>query len=255
MEEGQSSSGESNANRIFFGVMSASLAALAGVGYFQRYRLQKNMHTIQNTPQISISELERTLDRDPTDSFPGEVPRSFYIKVTGLVHSDFPIPCEHTTDEGAIHEKKVIGVGYSFFDGRNHTDEFVSETQRRYSRYYIHEGKESSKIYIDPFIGQPELECVHTHEEKNGNFLLSVICRRFGIKYAYKLKHTESILPLDRELLAIGNVTKQRNGTILLSEPQAKWFNLQHPGVLSLKVLFTWVWTQSIRKKNRWLKR
>jgi hypothetical protein len=50
---------------------------------------------------------------------------------------------------------------------------------------------------------------------------LSLVLGMFGIKYPYKYIHQEYVLPLNKELLVLGNVVKREDGTYHIVPPKS----------------------------------
>jgi hypothetical protein len=95
--------------------------------------------------------------------------------------------------------------------------------------YYIQ--SDATKLYVRNF--PVKLDLVESREEEGGtfkiyvfsysksfvgNFLVSLFLGYFRIPYPYKIVHEERILPINKKLLVLGNVTKSMDGNYYISQ-------------------------------------
>jgi len=218
-----------NENRSLFGtIVGSTLAAIGGAMVYGGYRDKVIASYVVDTPLTKLQDIPSILDKNPN------IP--IYTKLVGQVGSDFPITSEHTHEQAAIVEKKIQGVWYSFrYRESNLANSDTSESKVK-RPFYIHEGKGKLRVTIAPSLAEKcDLEKVHVHEERGGNFLLSLTLGLMGIAYPYKYIHTEYILPLNRNLLILGNVSKTQGGTITVNPPKTGFFVPDFPGVITMK--------------------
>jgi len=213
-----------------FGLSSAAFLYAA-------YRDSARRKYILSTPWAGLADLEKI---KPSDS-------PVYVKLEGRVGTDFPITAEISKEQGAIYEKISEGVWYSLRFRESRADRFQKDKLRRVSPFYLRVSDPAKpkggevKVSVTPFSEhEPKLEQVHKHEEPAGNFMLSLLLGSFYIPYPYKVIVTESTLPLNRNLLAAGVVTRLRDGRLQLSSPDAGFFVPDRHGLLTLQEEHAW---------------
>eukprot|EP01119_Soliformovum_irregulare_P021576 TRINITY_DN7212_c0_g1_i1.p1 TRINITY_DN7212_c0_g1~~TRINITY_DN7212_c0_g1_i1.p1 ORF type:complete len:262 (+),score=47.38 TRINITY_DN7212_c0_g1_i1:633-1418(+) len=213
-----------NSTSNFFAVLGVGLGLIGGANFVTAYFTKEQRNKIVATPFSSVNDVLNRVEMGSSPIGP--------IKLQGRIGTDVPIQCEIAHERGAIYEKKTTGMWYSWAD-KSSNSEYVENVFRRGSKFYIHGGNPANRIYIQipNNSNLPTLEQVHSHEEPGGNFLLSSFLSLFRVRYPYKYIISESILPLDRNLFVLGNVTKSRDGVIQLTMPKA-W---ERKGIMTLQ--------------------
>jgi len=216
-------------------VIGSVLSIGGGSLLYSAYRDYTRRTYVQQTPWTNAADLEKLRHGD----------KPLYVKVQGSVGTDFPITSEISKEQGAIYEKKIEGVWYSWRIRESAADRFQKDFLRRVSPFYLQVQDQSVKkeirLNVTPFsLHDPDLAEVHKHEEKTGNFFASLVLGWFYIPYPYKVIVTESILPLRRELFAVGDAVRTRDGRLQLVAPSTGILAPKPPGVLSLKQEHEW---------------
>jgi len=212
-------------NNHVLGIVGGFLSTISLGCAYSSYRSSTVRDTILKTPYTSIKDVSGLLVEG----------KPIYLKIQGAVETDFPLTAELSGEKAAAYEKETKGVWYSLgWLSDQSNNEYSVEVLRRESPYYIKDSNQ--KIYLKPFEPkQPKLEKVHIHEEKAGNPFVSLILGSMKFHYPYKYVHTERILPIGRNLLVLGDLYKQHDGTLRVFPPNTKWFFPTNPGIQTLQ--------------------
>eukprot|EP00027_Filamoeba_sp_ATCC50430_P013929 CAMPEP_0168568470 /NCGR_PEP_ID=MMETSP0413-20121227/15596_1 /TAXON_ID=136452 /ORGANISM="Filamoeba nolandi, Strain NC-AS-23-1" /LENGTH=248 /DNA_ID=CAMNT_0008600811 /DNA_START=29 /DNA_END=772 /DNA_ORIENTATION=+ len=214
-------------------VFGTILTLVGGGIFYSGHRESQQAKTITELPYTSFSDLEKMMTNVPDGT-----PTKQYVKMSGRIGTEQPLVSPFTKEQCAVYEHRDIGVWYSLKYRTSGEEDFLRDKIRRETPFFIQDPKTSgspTRLWIKTFDEQPELEQVHRYEEKSGNFLLSLFLSFFRIHYPYKTVHTESILPLNRDLLVMGNLSKSRDGRVVLNRADDDFFSIGKPSVLSLK--------------------
>jgi len=209
---------------VAFSIVGAVFSAIGGIGLLSAQKSRRTKEYLLNTPRTKLEDVQY-FNTEP-----------IFLKLQGQIQADEPITCEISKEKAAIYEKKKVGVWYSWRSRQGSESEYLADHFRRKTPFYIHEGNKKAKVYINDTPTQPELETVHQHDEPGGNFLLSLFLSTFRVHYPYKYIITENILPLNKQLLALGIVSRRSDGSLHISAPKPSFFSLnEKPYILSLK--------------------
>jgi hypothetical protein len=217
-----------NQNTTFSIIIGSMLTTAGSILLYSGFRDRIKKKWIEETPYMTLAQLEDLIKKDDNQT-------SRYIKTSGKIGTDYPIICDLSKERCAIFEQRSQGVWYSLSvkDGIPIDSSF--NILRRESPFYIYD-ETQHKIFVKPFSkNEPKLQIVHMHDEKAGNFLLSLLLGLIKIPYPYKYIHSEHCLPLYRELFVLGNISRHRDGSLHIIAPNTDFFIPNHPGILSLK--------------------
>jgi len=240
-------------------VIGTLLTVASGVLFYSGYRDQVQQKWINETPQTQLGELEEKLraadgEKEPSSATTtSTLPATpLYVKVTGKIHTDYPITAEHSKEKAAIYEKHIVGMRYDLFYRKAVPIRWLSESWRKESPFYIHDST-GHRVFVKPFSAAvPSLQVVHSHDDITGRFWLSVILGIVSIPYPYKYEHTEHTLPLGKDLFVMGNATRHRDGSIKITAPPTGVLLPTQPGVVSLQSEQDIVASLDKRKKHSW---
>eukprot|EP00823_Brevimastigomonas_motovehiculus_P005446 TRINITY_DN4026_c0_g1_i1.p1 TRINITY_DN4026_c0_g1~~TRINITY_DN4026_c0_g1_i1.p1 ORF type:complete len:251 (+),score=25.96 TRINITY_DN4026_c0_g1_i1:43-795(+) len=189
---------------------------LVGVGqcfFYGSWRQRKRIEYVRNTPFTEIKEIPKLLDDAKG--------KPLNLKLHGSVHAPSPVSCELEKIDAAIVERALEGqwasMSYSWSNNR-----YDINRNRRISTFYISDG--TNKIQVDPWNDVPKLQQVHLHLEEGKNLLASLILGYLGIRYPHKYVHTESILPMNKDLLVLGKVYRSHTKQIIVKQPDSGFF-------------------------------
>jgi len=212
----------SKAALIIFGSV---FSVFGGIALASAQKARKTREKLVNTPLTKLEDLQGFNSSTPV-----------YLKVQGKISTDYPILSELAKERGAIYEKKKTGVWYSWRNKQGSESEYLADHFRRSAPFFIQDSQKKMKLFINETPTQPQLELVHQHDEPGGNFLLSLFLSTFRVHYPYKYIITESILPLDKTLLALGDVSRRTDGSLHMKPSYPSFFSLNpKPYILSLK--------------------